>query len=380
MNSQALLQQEITQKMQQKTFLFWLLQVIGFTGYGISFYLPRVYLKDSHIPPYYSLYITLICIAGIVVTLGLRWFYRYTWEMKNFQRVTGFILGSAVATLVWTGFRYFLFQQMGYQEEGEGITLNSVLIRASSDFWIMAGWTGLYAGVKYYLILQDEREQRLKLAALAQEAQLKMLRYQLNPHFLFNTLNAISTLILDRDNALAGTMVTRLSNFLRYSLDNDPIQKVPLEQEIEALNLYLEIEKVRFDERLQVHFNIEEQVANAQVPSLLLQPLVENSIKYAITQAEDGGMISIDAKRSGNELLLSVADNGPGISNTNQSNKGAGVGIRNTSNRLVELYGENHSFELDQVEPHGLKISIRIPFEVKSEEILPTATASPISI
>lgn len=128
---------------------------------------------------------------------------------------------------------------------------------------------------------------------MAHQAQLKMLRYQRNPHFLFNTLNAISTLILDNKKHIANNMVTHLSRFLRYSLDNDPMQKITLEQEVDALNLYLNIEKIRFDDRLTLEFLVEEEAAQALIPSMLLQPLVENSIKYAVARSESGGTIRL---------------------------------------------------------------------------------------
>ncbi len=133
-------------------------------------------------------------------------------------------------------------------------------------------------------------------AALAQEAQLKMLRYQLNPHFLFNTLNAISTLILDNQNRTANHAVTRLSEFLRYTLDQDPMKKVTLRQEMEALDLYMNTERLRFGGRLKLEYAVEEPALDALVPSLLLQPLIENAVKYAISPREDGGSIRIEGR------------------------------------------------------------------------------------
>jgi LytS/YehU family sensor histidine kinase len=193
-----------------------------------------------------------------------------------------------------------------------------------------------------------------------------MLRYQLNPHFLFNTLNAISTLILERENRTANTMVTRLSRFLRYSLDNDPMQKVDLEHEINTLELYLDIEKVRFEERLNVQVNVEDSARHALIPSLLLQPLVENSIKYAIAGREEGGTISIEARVFAKELLLEVSDDGPGIETEDgnlPTRKNRGVGIRNTRERLQQMYGGDHSCKFSSSVPHGLKVNMRIPFE-----------------
>ena len=231
---------------------------------------------------------------------------------------------------------------------------------------VMLCWTGLYFGIKYYQLLQDERERGLKIATMAHETQLKMLRYQLNPHFLFNTLNAISTLILDKDGQLANTMVTRLSHFLRYSLDNDPMQKVTLSQEIEAMKLYLDIEKVRFAERLQVQFEIEEAARTALVPSLLLQPLVENAIKYAIAQSVHGGTIKIAARTFADELLLEVIDDGPGMTPLKKRpSDRQGVGLENIRERLRELYNGNQSFGVGTTDPHGLTIHIRIPLELE---------------
>ena len=202
--------------------------------------------------------------------------------------------------------------------------------------------------------------------SMAQQAQLKMLRYQLNPHFLFNTLNAISTLILEQETQLANTMVGRLSRFLRYSLENDPMEKVTVAEEFEALRLYLDIEKVRFGERLQLHFDLPTQVREALMPSLLLQPLVENSIKYAIATAVKGGSIGVSAALDNGELVLAVADDGPGLDmRVGRNAKGGGVGLGNIRDRLSALYGEGQSFRLGATEPHGLTTTIRIPLEYK---------------
>ena len=160
----------------------------------------------------------------------------------------------------------------------------------------MLVWSALYFGIKYYLLMQEERQRSLKAMNMAHEAQLKMLRYQLNPHFLFNTLNALSTLILDRQIEPANRMVSKLSNFLRYSLDNDPMQKISLAQEISALKLYLDIEKVRFEERLQLEIDVEDEARRALIPSLLLQPLVENAIKYAVSPSEEPVRLTIEAR------------------------------------------------------------------------------------
>jgi len=236
----------------------------------------------------------------------------------------------------------------------------------SSSLTVMLAWSVAYFSLKYHRVFQEYRESALKSAAMAHEAQLKMLRYQLNPHFLFNTLNAISTLVLEKQIEMANRMVTRLSSFLRYSLDNDPMLKITLKQELKALQLYLDIEKVRFEERLNLELDIEEGADRALIPSLLLQPLVENAIKYAIAKSEEGGTLRIAARVFAGDLLIEVSDDGPGVELVDGDIPGAtGVGLRNTRERLLELYGQHHSFRLGHANPQGLAISIRVPYEIQ---------------
>ncbi len=217
--------------------------------------------------------------------------------------------------------------------------------------------------IKIYERLQLEREATLKQSALAQEAQLKMLRYQLNPHFLFNTLNAISTLVLDGQNRTANLAVSRLSEFLRYTLDQDPMKKVTLRQELDALNLYLGIEKLRFGDRLRLEFDVDERAEAALVPSMLLQPLVENAMKYAIAPRERGGAVTIIAGIEGGGLRLAVVDDGPGLPAAAENANGRGVGLRNTRERLKVLYGDAHALEIADVSP-GLRVEMRLPLEI----------------
>src|SRR6478609_3413532 len=234
---------------------------------------------------------------------------------------------------------------------------------ATQSSYILLCWTGIYFGIKYYELVQQEREKTLRAIALAQEAQLKMLRYQLNPHFLFNTLNAISTLILDNENRTANQTVMRLSEFLRYTLDQDPMKKVTLRQEVEAMNLYLTTERLRFGERLRLEFAIEERALEALVPSLLLQPLIENAVKYAISPSEKGGMIRVEGRARGSMLELMVSDDGPGLHSGAAPGAGRGVGLRNIRERLSVLYEDRHRFAALDNKP-GLRIELGLPLEM----------------
>ena len=358
---------------ENKNALFWSLHTLGWVGWGFTHFLAAAVWDGSDSK--YAFYVFLISVLGFLFSLPMRPIYRYTWEMDPVRRIVVAVIASYMAATAWYTSRSYIFAN--WFEKGKEMPPDSslldhflfVFLKVPPAWTVMLAWTGLYFGIKYYRLLQEERQRGLKSETMAHEAQLKMLRYQLNPHFLFNTLNAISTLVLDKQNDLANTMVTRLSHFLRYSLDNDPMAKVTLAQEIEAMKLYLDIEKVRFDERLRLAFEIDKDAEKALIPSLLLQPLVENAIKYAIAQSVNGGAIRIAARVFAGQLLLEVADDGPGLDpNVVCKNKRTGVGLANTRERLKELYGENHGFQLGKTDPHGLTINIRIPLEIAEPE------------
>jgi two-component system LytT family sensor kinase len=249
-------------------------------------------------------------------------------------------------------------------EECRPTTTLGYIAYSTGHLYVVLSWVGLYVGLKYYRQLQTQSRQVLAATAMAHEAQLKMLRYQLNPHFLFNTLNAISTLVLDRNNQVANQMVQGLSAFLRHSLDSDPMQRVTLKQELDALNLYLGIERMRFAERLAVETRVAPECWSALLPSLLLQPLVENAIKHAISRMVAGGTLVISAQRAGDRLELRVADNGPGSADLHHANgDGCGVGLKNTRERLRVLYGEQQSVDVRSGEAGGVQVTLTIPFE-----------------
>lgn len=242
------------------------------------------------------------------------------------------------------------------------------LYRTLYDTFVLMAWTGLYFIINNHFQLQKQKEMYLAASAQAHQAQLKMLRYQLNPHFLFNTLNAISTLVLDKKPKEANSMITKLSAFLRFSLVSQPIQKTTLEEEVYALSLYLDIERVRFQERLKIIIDISEEAKTALIPNLLLQPLVENSIKYAITPQMDGGTITIKADIKDKKLNITLSDDGPGFNNDTpkkigQQSSGAGVGIANTKERLAKLYPDESSFDINSRESKGVTIRITLPCE-----------------
>ena len=345
---------------KNRNLTFWSLHALGWSAYGISQYLGALLYGKAVA---YNKVIIIAAISGFVLSAWLRYLCRWLWN-KPPAVMVGFALASAYVTALlwrlpinWAYHTYFEHEWMG--EETHWFDYFGGALSAT---YLMVCWIGLYFGFRYYESMQAQREAALRSSALAQEAQLKMLRYQLNPHFLFNTLNAISTLILDNRNTVANSAVTGLSEFLRYTLDQDPMKKVTVAQEVDALNLYLEIEKLRFGPRLTIEFAIDDNASTTLMPSLLLQPLIENAIKYAVSPREQGGRIRIGAHVTGGMLQLEVSDDGPGMVNAPRLTNGRGVGIRNTCERLQVLYGERGVVQVLNTEP-GLRVALTFPAE-----------------
>jgi two-component system LytT family sensor kinase len=339
--------------------LFWILNIGGWTGYTLAAWLGALAHEK---PESYFAVIAATAVSGFLATLPLRALFHWLWTKSLAKLASIMILACYGTALGWKWLQnilYYDWVKNDWQPEHLMDYVGGVL----GSFYILLCWSGLYFGIKYYQQLQEQTEQTLKATAAAHQAQLKMLRYQLNPHFLFNTLNAISTLILDGANDTANKAVSRLSDFLRYTLDNDPMSQVTLGSELGAIDLYLEIEKVRFDDRLVIERTIESPAEKALVPSLILQPLIENAIKYAIAPSEDGGTLRISARVQRGVLVLQLSDTGPGLGNGKSNHKSSGVGLKNTRERLQQLYGDDQAFTLAPNEPSGLTITINLPFE-----------------
>ena len=339
--------------------LFWSLHAAGWTGYGCAQYLGAL-LYDKE--PGYLYVIMSAAVSGFVVTMPLRYIYRVLWRQRPRIVLVGIAITSYVTALAWRLCVNFAYDRFMPQLDWKMVHWYEYLSGALQGTYLMLCWSGLYFGIKFYESLQLQREATLRSAALAQEAQLRMLRYQLNPHFLFNTLNAISTLVLDNQNRIANQAVTRLSEFLRYTLDQYPMKKVTVRQELDALNMYLSTEQLRFNDRLRIEFAFEENALEALVPSLLLQPLIENAVKYAVSPREGGGAILVEGRVRGRMLELVVADDGPGAKNAAALIEGRGVGLRNTRERLHVLYGDQQRFVALNAHP-GVRIEIALPFE-----------------
>ncbi len=346
---------------EQKSRAFWMLQAAGWSGYLV---LRTVVGVSNSVTAEGILAVIIEAIVGYCLTLLLSTLYGYYRRLPRLSAIALTILTLVVATIVYAVIQAFNFSFIRNADPGISWTL--VIGSSFVSFTVLAGWTALYFGINWYLIVEDQIDRMRLLESEASSAQLAMLRYQLNPHFLFNTLNSISTLVLLKQTERANAMLSRLAAFLRYTLANEPTAHVTVLQEVETLKLYLEIEKMRFEKRLRTEFEIDPRVEKARLPSLLLQPLVENAIKYAVTPQEEGADIAVAARLVGERVQITVSDTGPGLIDApKRPTLSTGVGLTNIRERLAQAYGADHRFSIRAMPTRGFAVEIEIPYQLE---------------
>ncbi len=224
-------------------------------------------------------------------------------------------------------------------------------------------WTFIIASYakSYYENLVQQEIRTLKLESELSKAEFQALKMQLQPHFLFNTLNSISAL-LQTDTDKADKMLTLLGDFLRLTLERKNDSFLTLEEELKFTQNYLKIEQVRFGDRLKIQFKIQDEILKVKVPNLILQPLVENAIRHGVSKNVNKGWIKVVAEKNKNQLEITVSDSGASLKNS-EKNQSKGIGLKNTESRLEQLYGESFTFEFQKIENEGFEIKIRIPIE-----------------
>lgn len=358
---------------------FWLLQGLGWSLYaGASFICGPVwygfqdYLWDPVV-------ILIQALSGLLISLPLARIFMASIAWQLSTRVVIAALVVILASILWTLVRlntYHALMPSGHlmdiwREFGGWLYVS---------FIVFMCWSGLYYGSVYFKLNEAElanshratletqaaktREQ--ELLATTKDAQLRMLRYQLNPHFLYNTLNAINALVQLDSGEKAQNMIQQLSTFLRHSLDDDSIDRVQFRREIENTMLFLAIEKARFEDALKIEIDVADGANEAMLPGLILQPLIENAIKYAIAESELGGTIRISAAVVGERLHITVSDSGPDI-RPNQPTDRKGIGLRNVRERLTSHYDENFTLKMENDVSGGLTVVIDIPYEITLE-------------
>jgi two-component system, LytTR family, sensor kinase len=347
---------------------FWLLQTLGWLAYSSIVFvdvLPR--LTDRAPVVYNAVFVASLFLSSLV----LRIFCRRVW-LRNTPWPRAMLQSGILAAVMGV--------PCGFLAEWSWnlVRGNSVSGRLLFDAWggivfaafVLIVWSALYLGIKHYDAFQAERERAIQAEALAREARLQALRYQLNPHFLFNTLNAISTLVTRGESSAANQMLVQLAGFLRSTLDGLGTQEIPLSDEISNTQLYLGIEKARLGERLDLEFSIQPEARRALVPALLLQPLVENAIRHGIAPSPEGGKLTIKTERVADRLRVTVFDDGVGARQhaAQVGRQPHGLGLSNTIERLRVLYDSNHRLVVHLPPEGGCRVEIELPYHAKEED------------
>jgi two-component system LytT family sensor kinase len=282
---------------------------------------------------------------------------------KLLRNVTGHMVIGAAFALVHIALRVVVNSYLPWMRASKSLSFgarfeNLFLSSFQSNLLVYCVIVGIYQGLAYYRNLEERERRASQLEARLAEAQLQVLRSQLQPHFLFNTLHAISALV-QQDPDRADHAIALLSDLLRMTLECGPEQEVSLQQELEFVQRYLDIEQMRFGDRLTVRLEVPDDIRDACVPSFVLQPMVENAIRHGIAQRSEGGRIEIIAARSNADLELLVLDNGQGFS---QAGIREGVGLGNTRARLQQLYGTRGRMTLTQTPGVGASVRLTVPF------------------
>ncbi|HEY0171812.1 MAG TPA: histidine kinase [Pyrinomonadaceae bacterium] len=316
--------------------------------------------KQMSLPSALAWQMSAVVIFALSTPLVLLLARRYRVERQTWRRaVPAHLLAGTLICSAWAAFHiildtYFNGGLATFQWGNLPRTIFLHLDRELLVYWIIVV---VSHAVDYY---QRYREGELR----ASQAQLQALKMQLHPHFLFNALHSISALVhVDPD--AADKMIARLGDFLRLTLESSAAQVVPLRQEIEFLNCYLEIERIRFRDRLTTRIEVDPQVLDCGVPNLILQPIVENAIRHGVSQRAGPGHVEVRAERAGTSLRLEVRDNGRGLPEGPPASaaKGGGVGLANTRARLQRLYGAAHRFELANAPAGGAVVTLEIPLQ-----------------
>lgn len=351
---------------KEKTSLFWKLQSAGWLLLLLIYLL--LYYREQLENTNAIIGLSITYISGFGVTLLLRKVYQFTnYKTRSIKSISVIIvIGTIITANVWFWVDTALSHlALGNVEALATLNFNRYLSWIWSNSFVVFLWSALYFSIKLWDEWLSEKKRAEQADLLAHKAQLQMLRYQLNPHFLFNSLNSIRALV-EEDKNRAKSMITELSEFLRYSLINKNLSNVPLRSELEAMKHYFSIEKTRFEEKLEINFQIEPETENIVVPSFLIHPLIENAIKYGMKTTTLPLKIVIKSSMKNNNLCLEVCNSGHWLE-TQDSNNSTGTGLNNVKQRLENTYPENHTFEIIK-ESNSVCVKITIFNILKNNE------------
>jgi two-component system LytT family sensor kinase len=342
--------------------LYWPLQGAGWTAFGILLVLREL---DRYSLRYATIVAASSVAVGFALSTGFRGLFRL-WRQTG-TRVVRLSAGiAAVVTLgatAWQMAESVLFQLLAELASPGGISALRVA-QSPLDSWMLyalalLSWSLLYFAVNTWVSLELERRKAVRFQSSAQAARLRALQAQLEPHFIFNTLNSISSLVVEGRDQAATAMIAKLSDFLRLTLQTSGTPEILLANELVFVRQYLELQQLRFGDRLRYLISVEPGAANAMVPALLLQPLVENAVRHGILSRATGGLVKVAARALDGALYIEVEDDGLGMRKI--SGLSSGLGLSSIATRLNEHYGNESKFHVGRSTAGGVAISIRIP-------------------
>ncbi len=326
--------------------VFWILQVSGWLSFGL--------MMLGYELAWQSAGSAVVGDAALVVSgVALSSLYRLLYRRLRRDGVSPIVMIAVSVVLTAAGSPAWYLLQRPFL--AGGFTPEMFLYY----MFILLTWTLLYFGINGWMSLELERRRADRAEATAQSARLQALQAHLQPHFLFNTLNGISSLVAEGENESATAMIARLSDFLRLTLQTAGTTEILLSKDLIFVKQYLDIQKMRFGDRLKFTFDVSPDAMDALVPALLLQPLVENAVRHGILPRARGGSLKICARTAGEALHIRVDDDGPGMQKPTRP--ATGLGLSNTATRLTELYGSLAEFKVGRSEAGGVGVSIRIP-------------------
>jgi len=348
---------------------FWRIQLLGWSAFWLAMAGSRI----GRFPlPYMLATKGAMALSGLLLTgLLLRPLYRRLLpDNAPFPRpIVVAAVVSYLAAIVWTAADALLDVPIARALLNPTVRITSVWQVFGGTLYnafILLSWSMLFVGIRHQRALQAERERALRAEALAQSARLEALRSRVSPHFLFNALNAISTLVMDGRSRDAVTMIGQVGDLLRDTLRQPENDDVSLEEELATVRQYLAIEQVRLGDRLRVEFHVNALIMQARVPYLILQPLAENAVRHAAAERVEGGRVVVRAERQNGSLWLSVEDDGPGLDpTTTPGARGAprtGLGLVNTRERIAERFGVQQRVVLEPSVLGGLRVALELPY------------------
>ena len=310
------------------------------------------------------------CLTPLVILIGRRFpIERSSWALNLLIHIPIALFLSAFHLACCIALTILIEPYDVYSSTASFMTqyLKTMRFWMPVEFIIYGATLGIGHAFNYYEKYRERERRAAQLEAQLAQAQLKSLKMQLHPHFLFNTLNGIAGLVRDQKNKAAVSMIAGLSDLLRHTLENAGRQEVPLREELDFLELYLDIQQMRFSDRLEVQMEIAPETLEARVPNLILQPLVENAIRHGVARRITPGMVAVSARREDRLLRIKVYDDGPGLQEGWRMEEADGIGLANTRERLQQLYGAEHRFDVRNREEGGVEATLLIPLRLEAK-------------